>query len=78
MGTAILEGIVSQKVIPTENIFISDIRKSVLKRIKNSGVNICNNKKVVENSNVIILAVKPQDIEAVSYTHLTLPTTPYV
>ena len=48
MGTAILEGIVSQKVIPTENIFISDIRKSVLKRIKNSGVNICNNKKVVE------------------------------
>ena len=63
MGYSILEGIIS--LLPSRNIFVSDKKKSVLRKIKESGVNICSNKEVAENSEIIIIAVKPQDIEEV-------------
>lgn len=61
MGKAILGGILNSKVAKTEDIFVSTSTEKSLNTIKdNFGVNVyCNNSKVAEKADILILAVKP-------------------
>lgn len=67
MGEAILSGIVSNRVASRKEIRVSDVDSTKLNRIKkNYGVEATfNNSLVAEASDIIVIAVKPQDIEAV-------------
>lgn len=62
MSAAIIKGIISSGIVKEENVFASDKVLSTLEKVKTSyGINITeNNKEVVENCDVIFLAVKPQ------------------
>ena len=52
--------------------------KTIKKKIEGIKLNL-NNVEAFKNTNVIIDFTVPKcTLEAVSYTHLTLPTTPYV
>ncbi|MCM8766496.1 MAG: pyrroline-5-carboxylate reductase [Candidatus Omnitrophica bacterium] len=63
MGSAIYDGIVEEKILTENDIFIYDIDKE---KIKDRSLNICGtNKEVVEKSNLLIIAVKPNDGENV-------------
>lgn len=61
MGKAILGGILNSKVAKTDDIFVSTSTEKSLNTIKdNFGVNVyCNNSKVAEKADILILAVKP-------------------
>ncbi|MBU5268579.1 pyrroline-5-carboxylate reductase [Clostridium cochlearium] len=61
MAQAMITGIVSSKIVFGENVFVSDKDEEKLKYIKEKfNVNISkDNKEVAENSDIIILAVKP-------------------
>ena len=61
MGQAIVGGIVKARLVPSENIIMSDLYEPSLERAKNN-YNIevtTNNKLVAEKSDILILAVKP-------------------
>ncbi len=64
MAQAIIKGLIDNKVIPAQKIFVSN--RSAGKPIKLRdiyGVNICsNNEELVEKSQVVVLAMKPQDL----------------
>ncbi|MGB9676985.1 MAG: pyrroline-5-carboxylate reductase [Candidatus Ratteibacteria bacterium] len=63
MGSAILSGVLEKKIIKKDKIFVFDIDKN---KTKNLQVNVVENcRKVVENSDVIIIAVKPKDLNSV-------------
>ncbi len=63
MGSAIISGILEKKVIKKEKIFVFDVDKEKIKDIPANVVE--NNKEIVENSDLIIIAVKPKDAENV-------------
>jgi len=59
MGSSILSGIIEKRILKEKDIFVFDIDKKKLKNLKvNKGKD---NKDVVENSDIVILAVKPKD-----------------
>ena len=62
MATAMLSGIINDKIIEASSIYVSDINEDVLKRINDRyNINITsNNSEVVDNADILILAVKPQ------------------
>lgn len=63
MGSAIVDGLIEKKLFKKKEILVFDIDK---KKIKNLPFNIKkNNRELVENSDIIILAVKPKDAENV-------------
>lgn len=63
MGQAILEGMLARKF--EGKIFVFDKSKD-LSKFASEGVTVCNNSvEVVQNSEAILLAVKPQDMLAV-------------
>jgi len=64
MGEAILRGIISTKTVSPKNIFVSDMNSNKLDCIKRTyRVNVTfSNSTVAKSSDVIIMAVKPQDI----------------
>lgn len=67
MGEALLAGLIKNEEFRNEDIAVSEKQEGKLNSLKNkyTGVNFTNNNKsTVENSEVIILAVKPQDMEA--------------
>ncbi|MDD3840323.1 MAG: pyrroline-5-carboxylate reductase [Clostridia bacterium] len=69
MGSAIIKGIIKDKQIPYENIYVGDIDQNKLMEIKNiqKNINISkDNKVVVQNSNLLILCIKPQIFENVA------------
>jgi len=67
MGEAILKGIISNKLISHEKIYVSDSDSTRLDRIKKFyNVNATfNNSLVAKSCSIIIIAVKPQDIKEV-------------
>lgn len=64
MGSVLISGIVSHNLTSSRNITVSDVMKDLLDDIKkNYGVSVTgDNKKVVRDADIIILAVKPQII----------------
>lgn len=62
MAQAMMEGIIEEKLIPSNEIIASDQYKPSLEKAKEKlGINVTSdNKEVVANSEMIILAVKPQ------------------
>lgn len=69
MAEAIIKGVIKAKIIKQSSIYASDINLDRLKYIKRqTNINVFdNNKKVVKNSQIIILCVKPQNINEVLY-----------
>lgn len=67
MGTALLKTIINAKLLSPKNIFVYDISHDKLNKLKNElYVNIsANNKSLVDNSDIIILAVKPNIYDTV-------------
>lgn len=66
MGGAIAIGLKKSEFISAENIFVSDRKESILKEMKELGMNTSdNNLYCAKNSDVIIVAVKPYHIEHV-------------
>lgn len=66
MATAILDGVVSKHVFQTDHIIISNPHTNKLEHPKALGVWVTNsNEEVVANSDIIVLAVKPQMFEQV-------------
>ena len=64
MGESILRGIIERKVFPFSQIFISDVKEERISYIKGEyGVNTLGNKELVKNVDIILLSVKPQEIE---------------
>ncbi|MFK4784585.1 pyrroline-5-carboxylate reductase [Fusobacterium sp. MFO224] len=61
MGQAMLKGIISSKIVPCENILVSDKDEVKLKEIsaKFNIVGKTSNKFVAENSDILILSIKP-------------------
>lgn len=59
MGSSIINGLISQKVLRRDNIFVYDIDRSKLKNVKVKVKK--NNEELVKDSDVIIIAVKPKD-----------------
>lgn len=61
MGTPIIKGIVTSGILEASKINIFDINTSKAKKLsEETGVNVmCSNTELVENSDIIILAVKP-------------------
>jgi len=61
MGSALAEGIVSKKVLPFNNIYISDKQAQKTKALNRKfGIRMSSNSDIVKKANVIVLAVKPQ------------------
>lgn len=66
MATAILDGVVSKRVFQTEQIMISNPHSDKLNYPESLGVGVtCSNEEVAANSDIIVLAVKPQMFEDV-------------
>ncbi|MCH5300839.1 MAG: pyrroline-5-carboxylate reductase [Ruminococcus sp.] len=66
MATAIINGLISNKAVEANNVNIFDLDKEKLNLIKQKGINtITNSKEVVKNSDIIVLAVKPQNYSEV-------------
>lgn len=67
MGEAFIGGFIGSGLVPASKIFITDIRKEHLDTLKKKyGVNILKDQKqVLRHADVIILAVKPQQMDQV-------------
>ena len=67
MGGVIVGGIVSRKLAPAGEVTVADKVKERLQELKETyGVRVTdNNKKAAKSADVVILAVKPQDMESV-------------
>ncbi|MGE4282898.1 MAG: pyrroline-5-carboxylate reductase [Clostridia bacterium] len=60
MATAIMNGLLKASMVDKSNIYVSDMDIGKLSILQNEGVNTSTNNKItVENSDIIILAVKP-------------------
>ncbi|MCD6407865.1 pyrroline-5-carboxylate reductase [bacterium] len=65
MGKALIEGIIEKKVVKKNKIIVSDKDKKKLKNAEKLGVKTGKNREVAEKSDIIILAVKPDQIKYV-------------
>ncbi len=66
MATAIINGLLKNKVVAPENINVFDVNENQLKLMAEKGVTTCDTSTtVVTDSNIIVLAVKPQNYEEV-------------
>jgi len=65
MGEAIIKGLINSQTIKSTEIIISDIDKNRINTLveKYNIAGTTSNKRVVENSEIIFLAVKPKDLE---------------
>lgn len=66
MATAIINGLLKNKVVSPENIIVFDVSENQLSLMTKKGVTTCTTSKdVVISSDIIVLAVKPQNYEEV-------------
>lgn len=66
MSSAIVKGTIDSKILKPEDIFVSDKNEVALENMRKNGVNVTiSNRDVVENSEFVLFAVKPQSIKAV-------------
>lgn len=62
MGGAILFGALESGVLAKENAYVYDINPEMMKKAEAWGVNLCtDDEDVCQNSDIILLAVKPQN-----------------
>lgn len=62
MGGAILYGALESGVLDKENVYVYDINPAMMEKAKGWGVNLAeNDKDVCKKSEIILLAVKPQN-----------------
>jgi len=67
MGSALIKGILSRKLIAAGNVIVSDIVAKQIEDLKKT-YGVCairDNKKAVRDADIIILAVKPQNMAGV-------------
>lgn len=66
MAQAIIKGLIDNKVVPAPKIFISNRSPGKLIKLREQfSVNVANNnEELVENSQVVVLSMKPQDLLA--------------
>ena len=67
MGEALMKGILEAKLLSSQNVYASDIRETRLKQLQKAyGIKtLKDNKNLVSQANIILLAVKPQNMEEV-------------
>ena len=66
MATAIINGMVSNNVVASDNVYVFDLDTAKLKTMSDKGINTClNANEVVENCHFVVLAVKPQNYQEV-------------
>ncbi len=66
MATAIIDAILASKLIPKDNIFVSDPNENAKADFRKKGINICeSNIELALKGGVLFLAVKPQIIDSV-------------
>lgn len=63
LAQAIIKGLIDSKLVKPEHIYASNRSEGKLLKIKELfGINTCqNNEAVIDNADIIILAIKPQD-----------------
>lgn len=66
LGIAITEGLINNRFIPATNLMVTRRRIQLLDHLKEKGVNVLqDNQKAVQDSDIIILAIKPYQIKEV-------------
>ncbi len=66
LGAAIAEGLLKSEFVAAENITVTKRNLDALQHLKAVGVNTTsNNKEAIQNSNVIIVALKPYNVKEV-------------
>ncbi|WP_370572329.1 pyrroline-5-carboxylate reductase [Methanomethylovorans sp.] len=67
MGSALIKGICDSGVIVSSNVYASDVYESALEKMRTElGINVStDNSFTVSNSDIILLAVKPQILKSV-------------
>ena len=66
MASAIINGIISSKILSSNEIINSDISEEALSRSKQKGVEVTtDNEYLVNNSEFVLFAVKPQSLNSV-------------
>lgn len=64
MGAALVRGFTHAQIVPPKNIFISDLDEEKTKALADElKVNVCKNGEIVDKSEIVILAVKPQSMK---------------
>lgn len=65
MGSALAKGILSKRVLPFNNIYISDRDSYKTKGLyRKFGIRVSTNEEIIKKCNFIIIAVKPEDSKA--------------
>ncbi|MDO9518135.1 MAG: pyrroline-5-carboxylate reductase [Methanosarcinaceae archaeon] len=66
MGEALIRGVINARAVDGSNIYASDVYEAGLKRLHDElGINVSlDNKVTISNSDILILAVKPQILAA--------------
>ena len=65
MGSALAEGVLSKKILPFNNIYISDEDANKVKVLyRKFGIRVATNEEIVKKCDTIIVAVKPQDYKS--------------
>ncbi|MCB0368007.1 MAG: pyrroline-5-carboxylate reductase [Bdellovibrionales bacterium] len=66
MAQAVIKGLINNKIIPAQKIFASNRSQGKLLKLKETyQIQACNtNEELIEQSEVVILAMKPQDLLA--------------
>ncbi len=66
MSTAIINGVISGKKLPAEQIVVSDVNDNALSLIQKNGVSVTKDSfELVNQSEFVLFAVKPQSLDAV-------------
>jgi pyrroline-5-carboxylate reductase len=68
MGEALIKGLLAAKLVPAEAIFATDVRPERLKELdRQYGIQVSSdNAELVKRADIVILAVKPQIMDAVA------------
>ena len=78
IGCGMIGKVMALDISKRHDLHLSDLDSSALKEVKTLDPTIETKCFDVNNIDMLKSFLKPADIVAVSYTHLTLPTTPYV
>ncbi len=65
MGSILVKGLLESGLYPASRIYISDTQKKKLKYFKRAGLQVVDNRRLSENADVVIIAVKPDAVEEV-------------
>lgn len=66
MSSAIINGVISSKIINTKDIIVSDVNEGALELMAKKGVFVTtDNRELVEKSEFVLFAIKPQNLDSV-------------